>query len=40
MRMAFIDRCKRPFGQTPHQPDLIAADMDFKTYLESMSYKG
>ena len=25
--MAFIDRCKRPFGQTPHQPDLIAADM-------------
>jgi 2-haloacid dehalogenase len=26
MRTAFIDRRKRPFGQTPHQPDLIVAD--------------
>ena len=23
---AFINRRKRPFGQTPHQPDLIVAD--------------
>jgi len=27
MRAAFIDRRKRPFGATPHQPDLIVADM-------------
>jgi 2-haloacid dehalogenase len=26
MRTAFIDRRKRPFGETPHQPDLIFAD--------------
>ena len=26
MRTAFIDRRKRPFGQTPHQPDLMVAD--------------
>jgi 2-haloacid dehalogenase len=26
MRTAFVDRRKRPFGQTPHQPDLIVAD--------------
>jgi 2-haloacid dehalogenase len=26
MRAAFIDRRKRPFGVTPHQPDLIVAD--------------
>jgi len=26
MRTVFIDRRKRPFGQTPHQPDLIVAD--------------
>jgi 2-haloacid dehalogenase len=26
MRTAFIDRRKRPFGDTPHQPDLIVAD--------------
>lgn len=26
MRAAFIDRRKRPFGETPHQPDLIVAD--------------
>jgi 2-haloacid dehalogenase len=27
MRTAFIDRRGRPFGQTPHQPDLILKDM-------------
>lgn len=26
MRAAFIDRRKRPFGRTPHQPDLIVGD--------------
>ncbi|MGQ0546988.1 MAG: haloacid dehalogenase type II [Betaproteobacteria bacterium] len=26
MRSAFVDRRKRPFGETPHQPDLIVAD--------------
>jgi 2-haloacid dehalogenase len=26
MRSAFIDRRKRPFGETPHQPDLMAGD--------------
>jgi 2-haloacid dehalogenase len=26
MRTAFIDRRKRPFGQTPHQPDIIVAN--------------
>ena len=26
MRTAFIDRRKRPFGETPHQPDLIVVD--------------
>ena len=26
MRAAFIDRRKRPFGETPHTPDLIASD--------------
>lgn len=26
MRAAFIDRRRRPFGQTPHQPDIIVAD--------------
>ncbi|MCG8690818.1 MAG: haloacid dehalogenase type II [Minwuiales bacterium] len=26
MRTAFIDRRKRPFGETPHHPDLIVAD--------------
>ena len=25
MRTAFIDRRRRPFGQTPHQPDLIVS---------------
>ena len=27
MHTAFIDRRQRPFGQTPHQPDLRVADM-------------
>jgi 2-haloacid dehalogenase len=27
MRTAFIDRRKRPFGGTPHQPDIVVADM-------------
>jgi 2-haloacid dehalogenase len=27
MHTAFIDRRRRPFGLTPHQPDLIVADM-------------
>lgn len=27
MRTAFIDRRKRPFGRTPHQPDIVVADM-------------
>ena len=26
MKTAFIDRRRRPFGKTPHQPDLIVAD--------------
>ncbi|MCB1744400.1 MAG: haloacid dehalogenase type II [Gammaproteobacteria bacterium] len=26
MRSAFIDRRKRPFGETPHQADLVVAD--------------
>lgn len=26
MRTAFIDRRKRPFGETPHQPDVIVED--------------
>jgi len=26
MRAAFVDRRKRPFGHTPHQPDLVVAD--------------
>src|SRR5262245_25599567 len=26
MRAAFIDRRKRPFGETPHRPDLVVAD--------------
>ena len=26
MRTAFIDRRRRPFGKTPHQPDLIVPD--------------
>jgi 2-haloacid dehalogenase len=27
MRTAYIDRRRRPFGQTPHQPDLVAGSM-------------
>ena len=27
MRTAFIDRRKRPFGQTPYQPDIVVPDM-------------
>ena len=26
MRAAFVDRRRRPFGETPHQPDLVVAD--------------
>jgi 2-haloacid dehalogenase len=26
MRTAFIDRRKRPFGETPHRPDLVVAN--------------
>jgi 2-haloacid dehalogenase len=25
-RTAFVDRRRRPFGQSPHQPDLVVAD--------------
>lgn len=35
MRTAFIDRRKRPFGETPHQPDLIVED--FKSLAESLT---
>ena len=28
LRSAFIDRRKRPFGETPHQPDLIVSDFE------------
>ncbi|MAI46518.1 MAG: haloacid dehalogenase type II [Hyphomicrobiaceae bacterium TMED74] len=34
MRTAFIDRRRRPFGETPHQPDIIVAD--FKELAEAM----
>jgi 2-haloacid dehalogenase len=27
MHTAFIDRRQRPFGGTPHQPDIVAPDM-------------
>jgi 2-haloacid dehalogenase len=27
MRTAFVDRRRRPFGATPHQPDLVVASM-------------
>jgi 2-haloacid dehalogenase len=26
MRSAFVDRRKRPFGETPHPPDLVVSD--------------
>ncbi len=38
MRTAFIDRRRRPFGQTPHQPDLIVAD--FRELAEVMAPAG
>ena len=34
LRTAFVDRRKRPFSQSPHQPDLIVAD--FKTLAEAL----
>ena len=34
MRTAFIDRRGRPFGETPHQPDLVVAD--FAELAEAM----
>jgi 2-haloacid dehalogenase len=34
MHTAFIDRRQRPFGGTPHQPDLVAPDM--KTLADMM----
>jgi 2-haloacid dehalogenase len=27
MRTAFIDRRRRPFGKTPHQPDILVSNM-------------
>ena len=27
MRTAFIDRRRRPFGETPHQPDILVLNM-------------
>jgi 2-haloacid dehalogenase len=27
MRTAFIDRRRRPFGETPHQPDILVSNM-------------
>jgi len=27
MRTAFIDRRRRPFGETPHRPDILVSDM-------------
>ena len=35
MRSAFIDRRKRPFGETPHQPDIIVND--FKDLTEKLT---
>ena len=35
MRTAFIDRRKRPFGETPHQPDLIVSD--FKELADQLT---
>ncbi len=35
LRTAFIDRRKRPFGHTPHQPDLVVAD--FKELADILS---
>lgn len=36
MRTVFIDRRKRPFGETPHQPDLIVRD--FAELADLMTY--
>jgi 2-haloacid dehalogenase len=33
-RTAFVDRRKRPFGQSPNQPDLVVAD--FKSLAEAL----
>jgi 2-haloacid dehalogenase len=33
-RTAFVDRRKRPFGQSPDQPDLLVAD--FKSLAEAL----
>jgi 2-haloacid dehalogenase len=33
-RTAFVDRRKRPFGQSPNQPDLMVAD--FKSLAEAL----
>ena len=33
-RTAFVDRRKRPFGQSPNQPDLLVAD--FKSLAEAL----
>lgn len=35
MRTVFIDRRKRPFGETPHQPDLIVED--FKGLAQALT---
>lgn len=35
MRTAFIDRRKRPFGQEPHQPDIIVAN--FKELADALT---
>lgn len=35
MHTAFIDRRQRPFGETPHQPDIVVPDM--KTLAELMA---
>jgi 2-haloacid dehalogenase len=37
MRTAFIDRRNRPFGETPHQPDLMVTD--FAHLASVMTYK-
>jgi 2-haloacid dehalogenase len=34
MRTAFIDRRRRPFGRTPHQPDLVVPD--FRALAEAL----
>ena len=37
MRTAFIDRRKRPFGHTPHQPDVVVAN--FSELAEALDSK-